>query len=181
MNIYDLHALKASGEKISLSEYKNKVILIMNSATECGFTPQYDKLQDLYEKYADEDFVILDFPCNQFGKQAPGSETEIVSFCESKYGVTFPIFSKIDVNGEHADPIFQYLKSKKGFCGFDNTHPLTPILVSMLSREFPDFAETSDIKWNFTKFLIDREGNVVKRFEPTADLYYVEERIKELL
>lgn len=181
MNIYDFKAVKRSGEEILLEEFKDKVILIINSATECGFTPQYDNLQDLYEKYADQDFVILDFPCNQFGKQAPGSNDEIASFCESRYGVTFPIFSKVDVNGESATPVFQYLKSQKGFQGFDREHPLTSILTSMLEREIPDYTNTPDIKWNFTKFLIDRKGNVVERFEPTTDLFLVEEKIKELL
>lgn len=181
MNIYDFHTTRANGEEIALSEYKNKVLLIINSATECGFTPQYDYLQDLYEKYSEQDFVILDFPCNQFGKQAPGSNDEIASFCQSRYGVKFPIFSKIDVNGENADPIFEYLKSEKGFEGFDQEHPLSEILTSMLSRENPDYADLPDIKWNFTKFLIDREGKVVARFEPTKDMFYVEEKVKELL
>lgn len=181
MNIYDFNAVKANGEEISLGEFKNKVILIINTATECGFTPQYDKLQDLYEKYKEQGFVILDFPCNQFGKQAPGSNEEIVSFCESRYGIKFPIFSKIDVNGEEASPIYKYLTSQKGFQGFDSEHPLTPILTSMFERSNPDYAASPDIKWNFTKFLIDREGKVVERFEPTNDLYVVEDKIKELL
>lgn len=181
MNIYDFHAMNAAGEEISLAGYKDKVILIINSATECGFTPQYDKLQDLYEAYAGQDFVILDFPCNQFGKQAPGSNAEIASFCEARYGITFPIFSKIEVNGENADPLFKYLKSQQGFGGFEAEHPLTPILTSMLERANPDYAKSPDIKWNFTKFLIDRKGRVVQRFEPTTDMYYVEEKVKELL
>ena len=181
MNIYDFIAKKNIGEENSLAEYKDKVILIINSATECGFTPQYDNLQDLYEKYSDQGFVILDFPCNQFGKQAPGSNEEIASFCESRYGVSFPIFYKIDVNGENANPIFEYLKSQQGFRGFDKEHPLSSILTSMLERENPDYASSPDIKWNFTKFLIDREGKVVERFEPTTDMYYVEEKVKELL
>jgi Glutathione peroxidase len=181
MNIYDFYATNKAGEKVALSEYKNKVILVINSATECGFTPQYDNLQDLYEKYSNQDFVVLDFPCNQFGKQAPGSNEEIASFCQSRYGVKFPIFSKVEVNGENADPLFQYLKSQKGFTGFDSEHPLTSILTSMMERENPDYASSSDIKWNFTKFLIDKKGNVVERFEPTTDMFYVEEKVKELL
>lgn len=181
MSIYDFKATTRNGEEITLSEFRNKVVLILNSATECGFTPQYDNLQDLYEKYGDQGFVILDFPCNQFGKQAPGSNEEIASFCQSRYGVKFPIFSKVEVNGENADPIFQYLKEQKGFQGFDSDHPLTPILTSMMERENPDYASEPDIKWNFTKFLIDREGNVMERFEPTTDLYIVEEKVKELL
>jgi glutathione peroxidase len=181
MSVYDFKVIGLKGDEISLSEYKNKVLLIMNTATECGFTPQYDKLQDLYEKYADQGFVILDFPCNQFGKQAPGNNEEIASFCESRYGVKFPIFSKIEVNGENAAPLFRYLVSEKGFGGFDEKHPLTAILKSKFERENPNYENEPDIKWNFTKFLIDREGKVVERFEPTTDMSYVEGRIKELL
>lgn len=181
MGIYDFNVLKADGETISLSEYENKVILIINSATECGFTPQYDVLQDLYEKYSQEDFIILDFPCNQFGNQAPGTNEEIATFCDTKFGITFPIFSKLDVNGENASPLFEYLKSQKGFNGFDPEHKLTPILEEMLEKANPDYKNQPDIKWNFTKFLIDRSGNVVERFEPTADIYLIEEKLKELL
>ena len=181
MNIYDFHVEDAAGEDVSLKNFAGKVILVINSATECGFTPQYDNLQDLFEKYGEEGFVILDFPCNQFGHQAPGSNEEIVSFCDSRYGITFPIFSKIDVNGSNASPLFAYLKSQQGFAGFDPEHPLTPMLESVLERTAPDYAHSSDIKWNFTKFLIDREGNVVARFEPTEDMAEVEEKIKKLL
>lgn len=181
MKIYDFHVEDAYGKDISLENYAGKVILIINSATECGFTPQYDNLQDLFEKYGEDGFVILDFPCNQFGHQAPGSNEEIVSFCDSRYGITFPIFSKIDVNGENASPLYVYLKSQKGFAGFDPEHPLTPMLESILDRTVPDYMQNSDIKWNFTKFLIDREGNVAERFEPTADMAEVEEKIANLL
>ena len=162
-------------------EVTGKVILIINSATECGFTPQYDVLQDLFEKYSDEGFVVLDFPCNQFANQAPGSDEEIVSFCDSTYGITFPIFSKIEVNGSNESPLYTYLKSQKGFAGFDPEHPLTPMLESSLERTDPDYKENSDIKWNFTKFLIDRQGKVVERFEPTTDMLLVEDRIVSLL
>jgi glutathione peroxidase len=181
MGIYDFNVLKADGEEISLSQYEGQVILIINSATECGFTPQYDALQDLYEKYGQDGFIILDFPCNQFGNQAPGSNEEIVTFCDTKFGIKFPIFSKIDVNGPNAAPIFEYLKNQKGFAGFDPDHKLTPVLEEILSKEDPDYKNKPDIKWNFTKFLIDRKGNVVERFEPTADLFEVEDKIKELL
>lgn len=181
MNVYDFKVISKNGEEVSLSEYKGKVLLIMNSATECGFTPQYDKLEDLYEAFRDQGLVILDFPCNQFGKQAPGSNDEIASFCESRYGVKFPIFSKIDVKGENASPLFQYLIREKGFGGFDEEHPLAQILKSMMERENPDYACDPNIKWNFTKFLIDRNGNVVERFEPTTDMFYVEGKVKELL
>lgn len=181
MNIYDFKVENAAGVEMSLKDYAGKVILIINSATECGFTPQYDNLQELFEKYGSKGFVILDFPCNQFGNQAPGSNEEIVSFCNSRYGITFPIFSKIEVNGDHEEPLYTYLKSQKGFAGFNSEHPLTPVLENMLRKSNPDYRKSSDIKWNFTKFLIDREGNVVERFEPTADMAEVEEKIVKLL
>ena len=181
MNIYDFNVRNAEGVEVSLKDYAGKVILVINSATECGFTPQYDSLQDLFEKYSDEGFVVLDFPCNQFGNQAPGSDEEIVSFCDSTYGITFPIFSKIEVNGSNENPLYTYLKSQKGFAGFDPEHPLTPMLESSLERTNPDYKENSNIKWNFTKFLIDRQGNVVERFEPTTDMLLVEDRIVSLL
>lgn len=180
MNIYDFTVQNRYGDDVSLSEYEGNVILIVNTATQCGFTPQYDALQDLYEKYADQGFVILDFPSNQFN-QAPGTNDEIYSFCDSNYGVTFPIMSKIEVNGENAHPLFKYLVSQKGFTGFDESHPITPILLEKFKTTNPNYASTPDIKWNFTKFLIDRKGNVVERFEPTTDMYFVEEKIKELL
>ncbi|MCM1268542.1 MAG: glutathione peroxidase [Bacteroidales bacterium] len=181
MNIYDFTVEDAKGVEKSLKDFAGKVLLIMNSATECGFTPQYDGLQDLYEEYEGDGFVILDFPCNQFGHQAPGTNEEIVLFCDSRYGITFPIFSKIEVNGSNENPLFAYLKSQKGFAGFDPEHPLTPMLESALERQDPDYAKSSDIKWNFTKFLIDRQGNVVERFEPTTDLEIVKERVAGLL
>jgi glutathione peroxidase len=181
MNIYDFNVENAYGDEVSLKDYEGKVLLIINSATRCGFTPQYDELQDLYEKYGKDGFVILDFPCNQFGNQAPESTEEIISFCDATFGITFPIFSKIEVNGDNASPLFTYLKSQKGFAGFDPEHPLTAMMESFLSRTAPDYEQSSDIKWNFTKFLIDRSGNVVERFEPTADLDEVKHKIVELL
>lgn len=181
MGIYDFKMADASGQMVSLQDYEGKVLLIINSATQCGFTPQYDELQDMYEKYESEGFVILDFPCNQFGNQAPGTNEEIVTFCDSRYGITFPIFSKIEVNGENAVPLYQYLTSEKGFAGFDEEHPLTSILISMMERTNPNFREEPEIKWNFTKFLVDRQGKVVERFEPTTDMSLVAERVKALL
>jgi len=179
--VYDYEVLGIDGKKVSLEQYKGKVMLIINSATKCGFTPQYDELVKIYDAYKDKGFDILDFPSNQFHEQAPGSNEEIVSFCQMNFGVTFPVFSKIDVNGENADPLYTFLKSEKGFKGFDPGHPIGQRLEVLLEKEIPNFRETSDIKWNFTKFLIDREGNVVERFEPTYDMAKVEERIKELL
>lgn len=181
MSIYDFEVRTVKGDLISLEEYKGKVLLIVNTATQCGFTPQYDKLQDMYEKYSNEGFVILDFPCNQFGKQAPGSDDEIVSFCDAKYGVTFPQFSKIEVNGENAIPLYKYLVKEKGFKGFDPDEKMTAVLDEVIKKTNPNYVNEPDIKWNFTKFLVDREGNVVERFEPVDPLEVVEDRMRELL
>ena len=157
MGIYDFKVRNASGEEISLTGYRGKVLLIVNTATGCGFTPQYAGLQHLYETYHDQGFEILDFPCNQFGGQAPGTEEEIVDFCQSRYGVTFPQFAKISVNGKNEHPLYAYLKSQKGGMMGDR------------------------IKWNFTKFLIDREGNVKERFASTVTPEKIEETLKEYL
>ena len=169
MNIYDFNVKDIKGQEVSLKAYKNKILLIVNTATECGFTPQYEDLEGIYEVFHDKGLEILDFPCDQFGHQAPGTNDQIAQFCTARFGVTFPQFAKIEVNGEKEQPLFKWLKSKKGFSGFDPNHKLTPILNEMLSKADPDFAKKSDIKWNFTKFLIDRQGHVVERFEPTAD------------
>lgn len=181
MKFYDFEANDVMGVAVSMSEYAGKVVLVVNSATECGFTPQYDDLQDMYEMYQEQGLEILDFPCNQFGNQAPGSDEEIVSLCDSRYGITFPHFAKVDVNGENALPLFLYLQQEKGFNGFNPEHPLAAIIESMLERANPNYKNEPDIKWNFTKFLIDRSGKVVARFEPTEDIKVVETRIKELL
>lgn len=143
MNIYDLKVKGRDGGEVALSDYQGKVLLVVNTATECGFTPQYAGLQQLYEKYAGQGLEILDFPCNQFGKQAPGTDEEIHSFCTGRFGITFPQFAKIDVNGKNEDPLYTLLKEKQG---------------GQLG---------SKIKWNFTKFLVDKSGNVIARYAPT--------------
>lgn len=181
MNIYDFSVENMNGDLVSLREYEGKVALIVNSATRCGFTPQYDDLEQLYERYADQDFVILEFPSNEFGKQAPESNGEIVSFCNAKFGIRFPQFAKVLVNGEFANPLFKFLENEQGFKGFDEEHPLSPMLVSMMEREHPNYMNEPDIKWNFTKFLVDRSGNVVDRFEPTADFDDVRREIERYL
>ena len=157
MGIYDYTMKDAQGNEISLADYKGKVLLIVNTATGCGFTPQYEGLESLYEKYSGKGFEILDFPCNQFAGQAPGTDAEIVSFCKARYNVSFKQFSKINVNGKDEAPLYTYLKSQKGG------------------------ALGSRIKWNFTKFLVDREGNVVERFAPTVTPEKMEEKIAEVL
>jgi len=181
MKFYDYEAKDTNGCMVKMSQYTGKVILVVNTATECGFTPQYDDLQDLYEKYQADGFEILDFPCNQFGSQAPGSDEEIASFCDSHFGITFKQFSKINVNGEDALPLYQYLKMQKGFKGFNREHPYTALIENMLEQTNPNYKNEPDIKWNFTKFLINRTGDVTSRFEPTEDMKVVEEAVKELL
>ena len=170
--IYDFKVKDMDGKEVSLSEYKGKVLLIVNTATKCGFTPQYEELQALYEKYKDKGLVVLDFPCNQFGEQAPGDIASIHEFCISKYSTTFPQFDKIDVNGENESPLFAYLKSKQGFKGFGNGQQ-AQFMDNMMKKKDPDYASKPDIKWNFTKFLVDSKGEVVARFEPTVSMNFV--------
>lgn len=180
-NIYSFVVKDNKGNDVSLADYKGKVLLIVNTATACGFTPQYSELEALYEAYADKGFEILDFPCNQFGAQAPGSDEEIQSFCTLNFNTRFARFKKIDVNGENELPLYAFMKSEKGFAGFDKDHKLTPILEGMFDENLPGWRETSDIKWNFTKFLVDQEGNVVERFEPTATQDVLAPAIEALL
>ena len=157
MNIYDFKVRSAKGEEVSMADYKGKVLLIVNTATGCGFTPQYEGLQKLYDKYKDKGLEILDFPCNQFGHQAPGTEEEIQEFCTLKYKTTFPLFAKVEVNGKHEEPLFRYLKSQEGgFLG-------------------------DDIKWNFTKFLVSRNGTVIGRYAPITKPESIEGDIQKLL
>lgn len=157
MKIYDFKVKNAKGVEIPMAEFQGKVLLIVNTATGCGFTPQYEGLQNLYDKYKDKGFAVLDFPCNQFGHQAPGTNEEIQEFCTLKYKTTFPLFSKIEVNGKDAAPLYKFLKKQKGgFLG-------------------------DDIKWNFTKFLISRDGEVVERYAPVTKPEKIEDDILKLL
>lgn len=180
-SVHDFTVTDNQGKQVSLANYKGKVLLIVNTATHCGFTPQYNDLDSLYDAYAAKGLEILDFPCNQFGAQAPGSDEEIQQFCTTNFNTQFPRFHKIEVNGENEDPLYTFLKSKKGFAGFDPNHPLTRILHGMFSRADADYAKKPDIKWNFTKFLIDKDGNVVARFEPTATKETLAPAIEALL
>jgi glutathione peroxidase len=152
-DIYQFKVLDGNGDSVALSQYRGKVLLVVNTATQCGYTPQYTDLQRIYEAYKDSGFVILDFPCNQFGSQAPGSYDDIHDFCTGRYGITFPQFAKIDVNGANASPLYIWLKTKK----------------------------PGDIKWNFTKFLLDRKGEVIRRFEPANSMSTVESAIVKAL
>ena len=180
MTIYDLTVLNKKNEEVSLSQYKGKVLLIINSATGCGFTPQYDALEAMYEKYKDQGFEILDFPCNQFGNQAPGTDEEIKEFCQARYNMSFTQFKKIDVNGDNESKLFRLLKDSKGFNGFDNSK-MGLLLDNMLKQADPNYMNNSDIKWNFTKFLVDRDGNIINRFEPTCDMIVVEQEVLKYL
>jgi len=157
MNIYDITVKDVKGEDVSLSRYKGKVLMVVNTATHCGFTPQYEGLQELYDRFHDNGLEILDFPCNQFGRQAPESDSEIDSFCSLNYHTSFPRFAKIDVNGSDESPLYTYLKGKKG---------------GLLGNK---------IRWNFTKFLIDREGNVVERYGPKTEPSEIEDDIRRLV
>ena len=178
MNIYNYTIPKPNGEQLALSDLKGKVILIVNTATGCGFTPQYKDLETLYEKYHAQGLEIIDIPCNQFGHQTPGTDEDIHQFCQLHYKTQFPQMKKSDVNGENALPLYTYLKSQKGFEGFSE-HKLTKILEGLLSKMAPKWAERPDIKWNFTKFLVNRQGKVVARFEPTHSMKKLEEKIKK--
>lgn len=181
MNIYDISVADMAGNNIKLDTYRGQVLLVVNTATECGFTPQYENLGALYDKYHDMGFEILDFPCDQFGHQAPGTNEQIATFCSARFGVRFPQFSKIDVNGPNASALFKYLKSVRGFGGFDMTNPTSVMMDKMLRSVDENYDKNPDIKWNFTKFVINRTGNVVARFEPTDDMAKIDALIATLL
>ena len=178
--VYDFTVKDMMGKDVSLGEYAGKVLLIVNTATGCGFTPHYDPLEAMYKELRDKGLEILDFPCNQFANQAPGSEEEIHSFCTMKFGTEFPQFKKIDVNGENAEPLFAFLASEKPFEGFGKG------LKNAALKKFADmnnkvFGEKAYIKWNFTKFLVNRQGEVVARFEPTVDMKEVRAAVESEL
>jgi glutathione peroxidase len=179
-NVTDFTVKDRQGNEVSLKEYAGKVLLIVNTATGCGFTPHYEPLEAMYREFRDRGFEILDFPCNQFANQAPGSEEEIHQFCTLKFGTEFPQFAKIDVNGESADPLFAYLATEKPFAGFGKGLKAAALnkFTEMNNKKFGDRAY---IKWNFTKFLVSREGEVIARFEPTTDMKEVREAVEAAL
>ena len=179
--VYDYSVKDRRGNEVSLKEYANEVLLIVNTATKCGFTPQYEELEKLFEKYHAQGFEILDFPCNQFGQQAPGTDESIHQFCKLTYGTEFPQFKKLKVNGDDADPLYKFLKEQKGFAGWDETHPIYPILDKMLSEADPDYKSKPDIKWNFTKFLISKDGETIKRYAPTTEPKDFEKDVEAML
>lgn len=178
--VFDFIVKDRKGNEVSLSQYQGKVLLIVNTATGCGFTPHYEPLEAMYKEFKDKGFEILDFPCNQFANQAPGNDEEIHQFCTLKFGTEFPQFGKIDVNGENADPLFAYLATEKPFLGFGKG------LKNAALKKFADmnnkaYGDKTYIGWNFTKFLVDREGKVIARFEPTMDMDEVKAEVaKEL-
>ena len=178
--IYDFSAESNAGEEVNFADYKGKVLLIVNTASKCGFTPQYDGLEALYEKYKDNGLVVIGFPCDQFGHQEPGTNEEIEEFCRLNHGVTFPLMAKSDVNGENANEIFKWLYSEKPFAGFGDSDT-GKFMDGMLSRNDPYYASNPDVKWNFTKFLVDRKGRVVARFEPVVTPEQLESEIEALL
>ena len=179
-SIYDFNVKDRKGNEVRLKDYEGKVLLIVNTATGCGFTPHYEPLEAMYKDLKDKGFEILDFPSNQFADQAPGSDDEIHEFCKMKFGTEFPQFSKIDVNGETADPLFAYLATEKPFEGFGKG--LKNIALEKFSNmNNKKFGDKAYIKWNFTKFLIDREGKVISRFEPTVDMADVRAAVEALL
>jgi glutathione peroxidase len=180
MSIYDYTVLDRKGNEVSLADCKGKVVMVVNTATGCGFTPQYKEIEEMYEKYHDRGFEIIDVPCNQFAGQTPGTDEEIHEFCTLKYNTQFPQMKKSDVNGENALPLFEYLKSQKGFEGF-GMGPAAIAMSAMCKKADKDYKKNPDIKWNFTKFIIDRQGNVVARFEPTASMKKVDECVASLL
>lgn len=180
--IYDFTAKDNKGNDVALSQYKGKVLLIVNTATACGFTPQYNDLDSLYEDYASKGFEILDFPCNQFGEQAKGTDEEIEQFCKLRYNTKFPRFRKIEVNGENELPLYTFLKQHSGnIKRFDRKHPFMSLVVMLMEKVNKNHQKDNDIRWNFTKFLINKEGRVVSRFEPTATKDVLAPAIEALL
>ena len=180
MNVYDFSVPTPQGEEISLRQFEGKVLLIVNTATGCGFTPHYKDLEAMYEADHDRGLEIIDIPCNQFAGQTPGTDEEIHDFCTLKYNTQFPQMKKSDVNGENALPLYAYLKSQKGFAGFGRG-PMALAMGAMLKKIDGDYKNNPDIKWNFTKFVVDRQGQVVARFEPTASMKDVAACVEGLL
>ena len=180
MSFYDLKVTARDGSEVPMKDYENKVVLVVNTATGCGFTPHYKPLEEMYEKYRDKGFEIIDVPCNQFAGQTPGTDEEIHEFCTLKYNTQFPQMKKSDVNGENAIELFKYLKSQKTFEGFGKG-PKAVAMSAMLKKIDKDYKNNSEIKWNFTKFIVNRKGEVVARFEPTADMKAVDKFVEDLI
>ncbi|MGG7074009.1 glutathione peroxidase [Campylobacter sp. 9BO] len=181
MSIYDINVLTNRGECKSLSEYCGKVLLVANTASKCGFTDQYSQLEELNQEFKDAGLCVLGFPSDNFANQEPDDDENIAKNCQLNFGVTFELFKKGDVRGENAIELFKYLTQKQGFKGFDKAHPLSQKLEASLAENFPEILQGDGVKWNFTKFIVDRNGEVVARFEPTADFAKIKECIKSLI
>lgn len=180
MGFYDLSVTARDGSEVSMNDYRDKVVLVVNTATGCGFTPHYKPLEEMYEKLHDKGLEIIDVPCNQFAGQTPGTDEEIHEFCQLKYNTQFPQMKKSDVNGDNAIELFKYLKSQKTFEGFGKG-PKALALSAMLKKIDKDYKNNAEIKWNFTKFVVNRQGEVVKRFEPTEDMKEVARFVESLI
>ncbi len=180
MSVYSYSVPTPAGDERSMADFEGKVVIVVNTATGCGFTPQYEDLESIYEKYHEKGLEIVDVPCNQFAGQTPGTDEEIHQFCTLKYNTQFPQYKKSDVNGENALPLFTYLKGEKGFEGFGKG-PKALLMSAMLSKIDKNYKTNPDIKWNFTKFVIDRKGNVAARFEPTASMKDLEALVDSLI
>ncbi|WP_026651446.1 glutathione peroxidase [Butyrivibrio proteoclasticus] len=180
MGFYDYTVTDTNGNEVSMADFKGKVVLVVNTATGCGFTPHYKDIEDMYEKFHDQGFEVVDIPCNQFAGQTPGSDEEIHEFCQLHYNTKFPQMKKSDVNGENALPLFTYLKEQKRFEGFGKG-PAALAMNVMLKKIDKDYKNNPDIKWNFTKFIVDRDGNVVARFEPTQKMEDVADCVSKLI
>lgn len=180
MGFYDLTVEQANGEQLSMKDFEGKVVMVVNTATGCGFTPHYEDIERIYEAYHEKGFEVVDVPCNQFAGQTPGNDDEIHEFCQLHYNTQFPQMKKADVNGENAIELFKYLKSQKGFEGFGKG-PKALAMGAMLKTIDKDYKNNPEIKWNFTKFIVDRQGNVVARFEPTTDMKEVEKFVASLM
>ena len=180
MSFYDYSVKNAKGEDVSMKDYEGKVVLVVNTATGCGFTPHYKDLEDMYEGLHAKGLEIVDVPCNQFAGQTPGTDDEIHEFCTLHYNTQFPQMKKSDVNGENQLPLFAFLKEQQGFKGFGDSE-MAGFMADMLAKMDAEYASKPDIKWNFTKFVVDRQGNVVARFEPTADMNDVRKCVESLL
>jgi len=180
MNFYDYSVMNAKGEEVSMKEYEGKVVLVVNTATGCGFTPHYKDLEEMYEALHDKGLEILDIPCNQFAGQTPGTDEEIHEFCTLHYNTQFPQMKKSEVNGPGQLPLYGFLKEQKGFDGF-GIGPVALAMNAMMLKIDKDYKNNPDIKWNFTKFVVDRSGNVAARFEPTASMKEVRKFVESML
>ena len=180
MGFCDYSVTDRQGNEVPMSRFEGKVVLVVNTATGCGFTPQYKDLESIYEEFHDKGLEIIDIPCNQFAGQTPGTDDEVHEFCTLKYNTQFDQMTKSEVNGENALPLYQYLKSQKGFEGFGKG-PKALAMGALLKKVDPDYKNNPEIKWNFTKFLVDRQGNVVQRFEPTEKMEHVREAVAKLV